>query len=931
MGLRSPSAWTGRDSSSQWTDNSGKGLTQAQERMDKATSPAAGQAQTEVTKPGEVTAEAYNAQQEQQKQAKEQAKQQKAGGFNPIEQQLQQAESKLSTFGSTLRAYTNQFLQGAAQTSGTTGGYTAQYGANGIAFTDNTMADVSGVQEQKLAEQKKIQDLMGTSGFTRDIGGKLYGKEFTEAMSMAGEGFDTDVRGHINSLTGMVSKLDELQAKGLGRSSEAQALEAQLAEMDSTGMVTGLRQSRDSYNKLMGLTPGKEERWYAGQGGTGYTALELAKMDSAKVNEEVEKALSFSSGLFGGDFSSNLKSLFDSESADVRASQQRESAIQKELSRGFQEWEGSKSEAVKASMDAVNSKLGKIAQDLASEAQGSNDTAAAAIWMSAAASGDLTKFFSNMISDPKNGMSTDQRSKLQELMGTLQAGSGDVGSLMNQIATSGQVTLDGKTYRPNTSEKLAMMRIMQDDTLQEEQKSAKLKEAIGNLAVGGTTLNSQMAAALKTINDTGVDEVGVNLFKNSVKASMKSFISSKTEHAVRDALGIDDTTWNNTSASQKDELMKDAWTKLDPQQQKDFMQTIVQKAATADTQNKAYVEENEKKVADAVSNVDVELKKIDDKTGNVVGSIAHAKNQPAAIAQALAQPFQGKLYSTGNLVESFDRSQLPPLLQKEYDKVAPLYKAYRQAEANYQRVKNVSVTGLEYLKKLDVAQKALQDAERQGSGLVQNIQQGNPDILYVMFADNPAIKSAEDNITKLEEARRGFVSQKTQLGNTANNIATIKDGLDDVVFSPESIVNVALKRINGAIGSSDLTGITGEHQVKDANDNVTGIDLAGKDVADYTPWNTKALPTTVNGPNLGAYSVDPGTGGYGKNRYTGTYTANLSAAPQGPSPEPVDPLNKPLPGEEALDKIGRLTNLATGGALKTVQGGAKKVLKKVFG
>ncbi len=900
MGLRSPSAWTGRDSSSQWTDNSGKGLTQAQERMDKATSPLAGQAQTEVTKPGEVTAEAYNAQQEQQKQAKEQAKQQKAEGFSPVEQQLQQAESKLSTFGSTLRAYTNQFLQGAAQTVGTTGGYTAQYGANGIAFTDNTMADVSGVQEQKLAEQKRLQNLAKSSGFTRDIGGKLYGKEFTEAMSMAGKGFDTDIKGHIDSMTAMVAKLDELQAKGRGRSSEAQALEAQLNDMDSTGMVTGLRQSRDSYNKLMGLTPGKEERWYAGQGGTGYTALELAKMDSEKVSEEVEKALSFSSGLFGGDFSSNLKSLFDSESADVKASQQRESAIQKELSRGFQEWEGSQSEQVQASTTAVNDQLDKIAQDLAAEAQGSNDTAEAAVWMSAAASGDLTKFFTNMINDTTNGMSTDQRSKLGELMSRLQAGSGDTGSLMHQIATTGQVTLEGKTYRPNTSEKLAMLKIMQDDTITEEEKNSKLKDAIGNLSAGGSTLNTAMSDALKLINDTGISEAGITQFKNTMKTTMKNFVGSKTELALRDALGITEEQWNAPGVNRAD-IMKEAWSKLGPVAQKDLLAEVTRKAAAKDIETKAYVDANEKTVAEATAKVDDELTKINDTTGKIPGSISHAEAQIPALLNTIAEPFSA-ITRPRDLVANFDRSRLPPLLQAEYDRMQPAYIKSRQAteqyladqyriqaayadnretfralrfnshnaDAEYDRIWGPKLTAdmQQAAAPFIEAQKEFDKAESQSEAILDSVKRKEPKALEAIFGSDPAVQTARKNIVSLTEARANYIDQRTKLAKTANNIVGLKDGLDDVVFTPEAIANLVLKTVGGgSLGAGDLTGITEEHQVKDAKGNVIGVDMSGGGGSRFSPDSAVGLPTTVTDPLLSKVELAPETYGYGERKY----------------------------------------------------------------
>jgi hypothetical protein len=588
MGLRSSSSWDSRNprpASQPWADNSGKGLTPAQERMDKAASPLAGQQRSEVTP--DLTAEQRQAQVQQQEQQKEAAAQERKQGYNPVEAQIEQATSRLTTFSSNLRAQVNQFLKGASEGVGFQESAGPQYvlnpatGMTELVFEDDT-ADVSGVAEAKRKEQEKIKEYLKSSGFVKEVAGKLYAKDFSEALQPDEEKLGFDTKSKIDSTVSLLDRLEQLVQSGAGGSSEARAIEQELETRDETGMVSGLRKARNDYSRIMGGGE-KAERWYSGEGGEGFTALELAQIEGKKIKDEVEKALNFSTGMFSGDFASNIQSMFDAESADVKASREREAAAHTELQKGFQAWADTYGGDIKVKQDEINNKLKSVAQSIAAEASANADTATASIWMDAMSEGDLTGFFSKMINDPNSGLSSAERKKLGTALSSVMGGANDPMSAMHSLAYTGVIRLnlpkaDGTTettsVKPSAREKMNLINIMQDPTLTSEERNAKLKDAIDNLQVGSGKLSENMARAMDVIQKTGVDEAGISTFKNAVNSSLKSYAGSLTEAAFNRALGITDEEWAKLGAKERTALVKQKWDAMTPEQRKNLADNV---------------------------------------------------------------------------------------------------------------------------------------------------------------------------------------------------------------------------------------------------------------------------------------------------------------------------------------------------------------------
>ena len=658
MGLRTPAEWDTQEDllqeTSNWTDNSGKGLTPAQERMDKATSPLAGQQRTEVTPKGEITSQQQAEKQQQQIKKKETEQQRAQSEYNPVEAQIAEASAKLTNFSSNLRAYVNQFLTNAnAGSVGFSQENAPQYiqdpetGRTELVFGD-TERDITGVVSQKEQERDRIKNLLIQGGFAKEIAGKLYANDFADIMRFGDESkLGVDTQNKISVAVDLLDRLDELVAKNAGDSAEAQAIRRQIDEADETGMVSGLSLAREDYQRLMGGKP-RSERWYSGDGGESFSAIELAQIESDKIKTEVEKAVNFSTGLFGGDFASNLRTMFDSESTNIKESQERESAVHRELQDALKLWIDSQDDEMLALQKGLDNTLADVAKDLATTARASGDSEAAALWMDALTEGNLAEYFNKIISDPNNGLGAEERNKLRAAMDSLMPDATDAKSAMWSLANTGTIRLqvlddEGNlksiSAKPSTREKLALLDVMQDPTLTTSERETKLRELINNLQVGEGKLNEIMATSLDRAKKTKIPESAINKFKELMSESMKTFAGSQTEQAFRLALGISDEVWNKTPAKERAAIMQKAWEALSDTDKKNIASKVMEQTKAAKDK--------------AVGNMESNITLLENEQARILGVIDTGKKQVDTFLKAAEDSkidYQNTLTSTGETI-----------------------------------------------------------------------------------------------------------------------------------------------------------------------------------------------------------------------------------------------------------------------------------------
>ena len=562
------------DSGSAWMNNPAKQTdTKKSEEMRLARSPVAGNVQntgeTSEKKNGPVTEgserSAIDAQSQKQKQQRKPTPQQEASAA-----QVDQVASRIGNFGLTLKAKVNDFLTKSASTVGVQDTSKTTYSSTGMKIQDELSASVDPTVKEKVSQQGAMKQFL--SPFSKQIAGKLYGKEFDEVLQdLAAQ--DPEMARKLPELLNMVSMIDQMESVNAD-SQEARALRAQLESMDSTGIVSGLKRAKDDYENAMGL--GREEqtlKWQGDEGNVAYTATELANLSEETLRGEVNKALLASSGLFGGDFEANLKGLYDTEAAEVKASNRQKEALHGQLVQAMSTYvdanKGEFEEAEKKIDSIYHTTATKIIADL----QKSGDTQAAAFWAEALSGGDLAGNIYKALNDKKNGLSTKQRDAIRNFLGETDTQNlGEFGSWMKSLKETGKIrvnvgTANAPSYQDvdlSASTTMQLLQLAQDNTISQQDKTDKMKAIIGEITAGGKTFGARIQESVDLINDSGFKpEEAAATFQQSFMDSMKTYAKSKTEMIFKEAMKslYPSVQWDSLTLEQKQSAMKDIMSK----------------------------------------------------------------------------------------------------------------------------------------------------------------------------------------------------------------------------------------------------------------------------------------------------------------------------------------------------------------------------------
>lgn len=537
------------------------GLTGHQERMVGARHPAGG-LQPNVVVPkeekGTTAAERGQIEQQGEKLQKQQERQQAAeqGGFQA---KVDELASKIGNFGYTLQAKVQQLLSGAAKTMGVKDESLMKVGPDGkVTISDQVSADPAAIAQQKLQEQGAVRRTL--SPYTEQIGGKTVAKSFNQVVK--------DLMGDDQSASYAVQLLDtidSLNKSGAGNSVEARAALQQLEALDHSGLISGLFRAKKQYEQYMGI-PGSDAtvKWYGDEGTKGYTALDLADLQADEITKEVENSLNFSSGLFGGDYESSVRRLFDKESADIAESNRKKEAIRNEMYQGFKnftdEMGGKFSEAREAYDLAFRQAANKIVEALNANGQ----TQEAKMWAEAMAGGHMDTLLYKLMNDPDSGMSAEQRKSIRDWIGAVgEKSGGQLFSWLNSLAQTGQFTVKDSagnmvTVEPDAQQKLQILNIMSSD-LPADRKTEELNKIVKSWSVGlgsEQTIGHMVGDALQSALKTGNTDQALETLQKSLVESMKTFAGSFTEDVVREKLGITDEKWNALTKAQRSELIR---------------------------------------------------------------------------------------------------------------------------------------------------------------------------------------------------------------------------------------------------------------------------------------------------------------------------------------------------------------------------------------
>lgn len=519
MGLRAPSGWAANAPAAKTQEN---GLTPKQQDMAGSMYPGANK--PSEPKPQEETVGTSELGQEtgaEKRAAPDKLAQKKQELENSgIQQAVQQASQKIGGFKYKLQEYVNQFLKEGPSAVGVQTAWNAQTGKYEVIDQKDAL---NPVLAEKQAQQAKIKNEL--SPYMQDTSGGKVPKSFADVirgMEMGGSDAGTA------RLLQLSDALDRMKQSGLEGSQEAKALEAQINDLDQFGMMGALRNAKKDYEDIMGGA-----KYYGDTGKQGYSVMDLASLESDKIKNELENASISSSGLFSGDFESDLKRAFDKQSQAAKRSEGVSTAVDQQVKNAFDVMLKDTRSGMLDARKGIEDKLSGITNQLKAKFEG---TPGFEMWGDMLSdSGTFLETILKAANDPNSGLAADERSQLLKYLGTAGGENGQMYMWLDELAKSGSFTVDGETITPTWEQKDYLYRLMNDTNMNPQEKSAAIKDVINKTMVkdpdspinAKQTIDQYLKEALAS---TQGGEGDVTKFMGNIQKTMDTFMGSKTEN-----------------------------------------------------------------------------------------------------------------------------------------------------------------------------------------------------------------------------------------------------------------------------------------------------------------------------------------------------------------------------------------------------------------
>lgn len=570
-----------------WGDPIGLfGQTKKQKEMSKATHPDG------LNRPNEF-AGSY----EEQKQKQETPKVKEMTGVrapNPIKQQGQQQQDQdvtsvtrslmknLGTFGLAVQSQVNRFLNQGQGVVGSTGGASVVWDDIKKSWTiaDTVQSDTEQLALNKQQEQKQISDVLDE--WYKGETGQRQAMSFKEGLDREYQriaNYYPDLRKKHEYLLGLADRLALLEDQGLGSSAEARSIRQSIALEDNQGLVRELWDARSKYKEVVYGEKGKGLTW-SGDGFEEFSALDLEALDKATLKEQLKNAMVGQSGLFAGDFAVNLKRQLDEMTEEYKKSSQEELKRQQDFQKFAQEYLDDWSKKMARERAAIQKdfsdaviQLEEKLNQLSGMDTGSIETAGsryapngidlyawrtatrnvgrnaekgelAKAYLAALGDGDFKEGMMKMLNDPNSGLQVRQRAIFREFLGHDQKEQreGQYAQWMSQLANGQPLEYKGRKVQLSADDKENLIRAVytNDQKAIEEIFENNMRRI--NVDLDGLLEQSKKSPNLKN---------ALEAWKTSITDSMKTFVYSKTEDAVKKAIGVSDEEWFNMNTAEK--------------------------------------------------------------------------------------------------------------------------------------------------------------------------------------------------------------------------------------------------------------------------------------------------------------------------------------------------------------------------------------------
>lgn len=454
--------------------------------------------------------------------------------------QVGQLQANLGSFNTRLLAQTNAFLNGetASGVNATlASGGTPVYDPNTGTWTApdaKTNLDLSGITNEKLQQQ---QDLKNTASPYFDENGNA--KSFDEVLAKFADQnndgvLDQQEKAWANDATNIANLLVRMQNTQPG-SAEYQAIMMQLSSLDKNGMASGVLSALNQYEGITGMR-------VAGADADTYYLRDLLKMNRQQVEDELGKAVTASTGLFGADYSAYVKEEADKSQRQYTQAGREDATVMQQLKSTAQTWLNNWETQFSSARDQLNSMFkgatDKLVADLDAAAKESKDKGIeqAKQWfvdtqtLTTQGGKDFSKVIFNALTDSSLGAEPKAilRKWLTQTIGDDAAGQGILANLLNKVSSSGYFwtqNADGQNVQVSftPAQKMEVVRMMNDSSKTDSEKADALQKIIEDASQGMSgQLKTDINKVIEPIQ-SGSLEKGLNAWEGAMNQSMQGF------------------------------------------------------------------------------------------------------------------------------------------------------------------------------------------------------------------------------------------------------------------------------------------------------------------------------------------------------------------------------------------------------------------------
>lgn len=471
--------------------------------------------------------------------AQQQRTVQSAAGMPEVQAML----GNLGIFNINLTAGVNKFVNSAPFSSAnaqlTKGGTPIFNQATGkweLPQNAEVQAQTGGLVGEKLGQQEELRAMAGDM-FDENGTAKTFEQVLKKFGDKNGDGvIDAQEQLWLNEAFDIVNGIRRLRNEN-PFSAQAQALRSQLAAKDRNGMVSGLIQALDEYDQIV-------NKRVTGAEADAYYLKDLLTMGQDKIQQEVQKALTESSGLFGSDYETYLKREVDKSAQEYQDAAEEDASVMQVIKEVADAWiRGYEGEFRKAK-DTLNTMFRGASDSLIEnlrtlEKSGNKGIQQAMDWFvdtqTLVNTGNKdfgTIIFQALVDSPLGAESKRIIKKwLGETIGQDVAEKGVLTALLEKIAGTGYFWTEDQNGNQiqvslNAQQKMDVVRIINDPNKSDAQKADEIEGFISAMSRGMGTRLEQDLSTVTTPIKSGSLATALNNWRGAMTESFSGFDDS---------------------------------------------------------------------------------------------------------------------------------------------------------------------------------------------------------------------------------------------------------------------------------------------------------------------------------------------------------------------------------------------------------------------